>query len=306
MDVSGNVSANAVGVLLHLHNTNTTDRQVGLRKNGSTDNNKGYRGDIESTSHYWQFIGVDASKIFEFWHELTAGEQKIFLVGEVDSDFVFNTNGIAHTPTVASTWTDVDISTDTGADTAIGVLLHFNSINTSVSNSITFGARQNGSTDNITRLVEAHCMACVGVDGSEIAEAFVDDTAGDVLHIGYIKTGATFNLNGIDRSISTLDTWVNLAALPAGAIGGIYEIHTGGTARLYGLRKGGTTENIVARAVKNHNWAMVECDTSQICEGQIDNTIMDFVEIGFFSASGGGGGGPVAGLRTLSLSGVGI
>lgn len=256
---------------MHIVNTDITGRLAGVRKNGSTD---ARNTSVVNDSHFWAAIGVDTSRIFEAY--IAAAAVEIWLIGYLDSDAVFFTNAANKSLGSTGSWLDIDISSDTGADTAIAAILEIILLNTTD----TWGVRKNGSSDSRLMTGISHRWAIIGVDGSEIFEHQINVTDVDCFLVGYLKAGATLNTNAPDRSLGSTGSWLDLTALPSGAVGGIYEI-SGAVNANYGLRKNGSAESILRRH-RDHAWGLVECDGSQIVEGQISSTTIDFFEIGYF------------------------
>ena len=129
-----------------------------------------------------------------------------------------------------------------------------------------------------------------GVDGSELAEQRISTTAMDLFLMGYLKSEATLNTNANDRSLGSTGAWLDLGALPSGASGGIYEIdNTATDGDLYGLRKDGSSENILHDGMLGRGLGLVE-SASLIVEGQISSLSDDFFEMGYFHAAAAPGG----------------
>jgi hypothetical protein len=81
-----------------------------------------------------------------------------------------------------------------------------------------------------------------------------------------------------------------VAALPAGAIGGIYDVLTGGGT--IGMRQNGSSEDVYKSAPSGFGTFIVACDGSQLVEQKISATSCDIWELGYFTATGGGGSAP--------------
>lgn len=282
VDVTAHVSASATGVLVHVHNTNGGDRWIILRNNGSTDHRE---RDKESTSHTWAVVGIDADDIFEAAMEDVASAV-LWLVGYFEADGAFFTNGVDKTGT-RDQWSDADITADVTSGTAIAACIEFSG--ESRSRAVDFGARKNGSTDDRHPNFEAGGWAIVGVDGSEIFEAWVginSDSTAQVFLLGYILDDSTWDTNGVDLSLGSTGSWIDLSSLPAGATGASIDVVGTTTNDQYGLRKDGTLENIVAKCAGGlHAWGFVE-SASQVIEGQVDSTNVDFFRVGYFEAGG--------------------
>lgn len=297
VDVSASVPAGATGVILHIVNNSSSDAASGFRKNGSTDDRY---SNVYAGGHFWAAIGVDSSRIFEAY--IGSTDIDFYLVGYFSSDAVFFTNATDKSLSSTSTWTDIDISSDTGTDTALAAIWEVRNGGASNGN---YGFRKNGSTDTLTRAImsasNAHCAAIIGVDESEICEGYAGNTNIDFFLVGYIIANVTMNTNATNLSLSTTGAWTDLSALSSGATGGFINVNPTGTGTYYyGFRKNGSSEDIY-KGLKNHYFAMVECDTSQLIEGKIGNTDIDFYLVGYATAASGGAV-PVNGTCSTSTS----
>lgn len=275
VDLSSHIPAGATGVILHVVNTSaTTGFDFSCRKNGSTDNRV---GPMSINHHFWAFCGVDGNRVCEVYVEDTT-YQDVYVVGYFGSEAVFYTNAVDKSLTATAAWTDMDLGVDDGA---IGAIIE---VYAGASN-VSFGLRKNGSTDNrISNGRAGSVWGIVGVDANEVCEGYVSADTTDFYLVGYIKSGATFLTNATDLSLTGVDAYADLSTLPEGATGGFIEVHTNNSAYNYALRKNGTSEDIYQR-VRYHNWAAVECDSSQLIEGEIANTGVDFFLVGYTTAS---------------------
>lgn len=280
IDISGQTgyTSSVVGVLIEVINTGTASRAVGLRKNGSTDNRiTAITGDTNG-KHYVAAIGVDGSGILEGY--IANVDTDFWLVGYLFSgDAVFFTNAVDKSTGTTSSWVDMDISGDTGGNTAIGAYIEMSSAGTRNTS-----LRKNGSTDDRRNVATGqHDWMYCGVDGSEILEQWISVNDADNYLVGYQITGATFHTNATDRSTATTGAYEDVAALPSGAVGGIYEIYnTSGAAGRYNLRTNGGSDDRYYN-VNRHSWHIVGVDGSQLCEQKIANTGIDLFELGYYS-----------------------
>lgn len=277
VDCSANISAGATGVILHIdHTAGGAGDAVGVRKNGSTD---ARTGQIGADRHFWSAIGVDGARIFEA--NVKDATFKLWLVGYFEADAVFNTNAVDKSLGTTGVWLDIDISADTGTDTAIAAIWEANGGNA-------VGFRKNGSTDSRIQTTGGSSViyAIIGVDASEICEGRIANVGTDFFLAGYIKSAATLDTNATDLSLGTTGSWLNLSSLPTGATGGFIEIVTSANTQNYGLRKDGTAESIIHRPVGRHNWGFVEA-AALIVEGRIDNLNVDFFLVGYAEAAAG-------------------
>lgn len=276
IDVSADVPAGATGIFGEIE-VISGNRNVGARMNGSTDNRTNTLG---NNSHNWFTIGVDSSRIFEGYASDSA-QVKWHVDGYFTTDATFNSNAVDKSLSTTGSWTDINISTDT-TGTAVGAFIekiHGGSF------SRFWGLRNNGSTDNRTNessTASNHIWGFVGVDGSEILEGYVETTEVDFFLVGYVTTGYTPKTNATDISTSTTGVYVDLPAIDSGATGGTVEVITSFT-NAYNLRKNGNTTDVY-REAQWHHWWIGESDSSQLIEGKIQATDVDFFLTGYFTA----------------------
>lgn len=278
VDLSAYLPSNAAGALFLSRTPGGTSPVVGWRKKGSTDT---WTITASAGPKVFSFaVGVDASRNCQISTSTTAC--KFYLAGWLTTDdAVFFTNAVDKTPGVTGSWQNVDISGDSGTDTAIGALLSF-----AMTSSIATGARMNGSTDARTQIMQGG-GAIIGVDSSEICQ--VNISTGTTIYLqGYVKANAVFHTNATDVSLSSTGSYINLPALGAGAIGGIYEIVSTAAAQHFWLREKGSTDDFSTSSAPNtrHSWFAVGGDSSQLVEGRVDSTAVDFFEVGYFQFDG--------------------
>lgn len=275
VDVSATVPSGATGVMLHVYNNNLNPRSPAFRKNGSTDD-RSLQG-MGGSSHLWVAVGVDGSRIFEAW--LETSDLHVDLVGYFTDESVFLTNAVDFSTATVGSWVDVDISTVTGAATAIGAFFETNSFSFSKQ----LGLRMNGSTDD-RHFNCSHNWCFVGVDGGEICEQYISDSSTVIFLTGYVTKDAVFNTNALDRSLGSTGSYIDLTALPAGALFGLYEVVSSDDSYSFHLRTNGSSEDYsTKRCSYGHDWAMIAPDASLLVEGRISNTGLDFFESGYFA-----------------------
>jgi hypothetical protein len=269
------VPVGATGVLLHYVNKSSSlAMSIGFRKNGSTDNR---HDPIDTTGHAWAAIGIDANRIFEAWVG-SATDVDVFLVGYTTSGVTFFTNAYDKTPSCSfpQAWEDIDCSSE--CPNAIGLIFEIQGGDVLEG----YGLRRKGSTDDITGSGKEHCQfaAIIGCDSNQVCQGILSADVGLSFYlIGYITTGCVFNTNATDLSLGSTGSWLDLSALPSGAIMGFIEVKSALTYD-YGLRKNGSSEDIYGDAAR-HPWGIVECDDNQLIEGKIGNTDLDFFLIGY-------------------------
>ena len=67
-------------------------------------------------------VGVDSSRTFQVYTQ-DSTSIKLYLIGYTATGVTFLDNRIDKTPGTADSWQDVDISSDTGGDTAIAAIV---------------------------------------------------------------------------------------------------------------------------------------------------------------------------------------
>lgn len=184
----------------------------------------------------------------------------------------------------ANQWRDVDVSSVVPSG-ATGVILHIVNTN-SISHRYT-GIRKNGSTDDrhsdFSR--DSHLWAAIGVDANRVFEAYVESTTDvDIYVVGYTKSGVTFKTNADDKSLGTTGDWydVDCSSEAPNAIGLIFEEYNINTSADWGLRKNGSSDNRLYHPYRR-GFAVIGCDSSQICEHYIGDTKMDLFLVGYIT-----------------------
>lgn len=300
VNVSADIPAGATGVILHINYTSGGNHPILFRKKGSTFD-PANKPIWRNTMHAWLIVPVDANRIFQVWSDVTLFD--LIVIGHTDDKVKFLDPPPLKSNTVTFTWQDIDITTDVGAD-AGNVLMAFGLFQ---SDAIVDGnnVRPNGSTDSRT----GNSMAVswfVKVDPSDIFEQYVINTADGAYLYGYAIADVDIpNLNAVERSAGfAINTWTDMAALPTGSVGGLYEIRDTVKDNDYGLRKNGSTESVLNDPSVERAYGLPECDAGLICEGYIAATSVHIFEWGGVKApTGGGGGAPTA--KLLATLGVG-
>lgn len=275
VDCSAHIPAGSTGVILHI--SSPWYASVGWRKNGSTDARTDSAG-LSNPGHWWAMIGVDANRVFEFYKN--DSNCKCYLVGYTGSEAVFFDNAVDKSLGIAAaSWRDVDISANTGADTAVAAVFEI------ICDGTAWGLRKNGSTYNQSKGAASHVGAIAGVDGSEILEAYYSafSVSAKLWLVGYFKSGVTMPTEPTDLSLGGTGAWTDLTAITAGAVGGMIDVLSSTYDKAYGLRENGSTEDIYQQ-LPRHAYGFVEADASQIIEGEIADTNIDFWLTGTFDA----------------------
>ena len=282
-DVSSHVTS-ASGVLLRInYSAGTSSDTVGLRKTGSTDSDLWSNPD-NGGAYYC--CGIDGSNQLDIYTQSGgAGSPTVEIYGYFDStDTVFFTEPPRYQAN--GTYTDIDISTDTGGDTAIGAIIQ---ITNERGTNADFACRPKGSVTDHYDQLSALCAigaVIIGVDGSEIFEAKQSSSfAGSAFKImGYVKTGMTFYDDPQDKSLSTTGSYQTIT-IPTSS-GGLFRVR-GVADATAGIRKDSGTDPFDNIGASVEQSAVVVEAVSNDVEGKIDVTTTDFFLWGIVDADGG-------------------
>jgi hypothetical protein len=290
VDLSSHVPAGTTGVMLHITSTGGSSYVTGWRMTGSSDDWPRY---ISAGSHIWASVGCDTSRSID----LNVGHvtyTNVYLVGYYGSEAVFFESAVNKSLTNLAAWTDISIASDTGANTAIAGI--FEIVNQANSGSYQFGLRKEGSSDERYPYVFYHHSQIVPVDASEVCEGKISNANVDFYLNGYLKAGVSMYTNATDISLDSMGSWIDLPALPSGALGGIITV-AGVFNQISGLRKNGSSESIIMFTDRGPQ-GLIECDASRLIEGQVDSLSIDFFLAGYFVSTGTANQKTVAGAVT--------
>lgn len=278
-DYIENLPDDVSGVLIRLQCSSGLTHG-GVRKNGSTDT---YIHNLTTDAHHEASCGVDGDNIFELYRE--DSDVTGYIMGYFRGGASFLENGVALTPSVGS-YQDVDITAYTNG-VAIGAILQ-----TRIQNYA--GIRKNGSTDDLYGMIQpiTNELSVVGVDDDEVFEIKQEynySPSGTFYLLGYVVSGAVLHTNATDVTPTIDGNYHDLAALPAGAVAGIYFFN--GTCD-FGIRENGSAFDIFL--ISQRAWFIAKCDSNGICEAAIENgESANLYEIGYFTAEEVSGGGAI-------------
>ena len=304
VDVSATVPVGSTGVILQVVADAATDYDYGVRMNGSTDDWMVARNDdnLKAGTQRFYMVGVDAGRVFEVFQD--SATITTYLVGYTGNGVTFFTNAINKSfDAPLNTYQDIDISADTGADTAIAGIFDVNNL---ASLGRMYALRNKGSTLDLyieTRADSFHTHV-VGVNGSEVAEAKIDDAQVDLYLTGYITSGAVFFTTPVDKSTADtsyfdIDITPDIGADDAnGAILEYFE--TGGNARRVAVRAKGETYDYYFDM--RHHGAFVAIDINNIFQQKVEWQDMDTYLHGYTLASCGTPA-PATNYRSIGTAG---
>jgi len=168
---------NAVGLIFEVIGHSAGFNDIGLRKNGSTDNHIG-----ENIGHtcFGVIIGCDDSQICEGYRE-SAFFQYFALVGYITDGAAFNTNATDVSLSVPpySEWTDLPAL----PATAVMGFIEVNCVTTGPN--YYYALRENGSAEDIYYTALAHNWALVECDANRIIEGKIITNDLDFHIVGY-------------------------------------------------------------------------------------------------------------------------
>jgi len=275
VDLTSNFGADAGSVsfaLLEVVNNSSSDRNWGAQKNGSSDD---LIDDLEASCHTWVGVPVDGDDILELLIENQSTTTSFFLIGYATTAEAGNlTNADEMTVSADDEWVDLDISSNTGADTAIVAFFQVRTNNTRE-----YGFRQNGSTDTRradftgTGTLNGAMMSC---DGVEIMEVYQEARDHLDFHLScWLTANATNITNATEHSAtasgSYLDTDMS-ADIVSGETGAFLQSYGGLTGvHMYHIRNNGESDDHFKDS-KMGQYLWMGIDADRTIEQKIEDT----------------------------------
>jgi hypothetical protein len=239
--------------------------------------------EIEAISHAWPMVGLDSNSTFQVYTE-DSTYIKLYLVGYTGNGVAFFDNRVDKTPATADSWQDVNISADTGGDTAIAAIVGgFGASGLSYN----FGLRKPAATpdDRYGTIDGDHqTWGVVGVDGSEVYQVYHGHLTEQESYLyGYVTSGVVMFDNAVDHSTATTGSYVDVDITSdigtddaTGAIVHLFQ----DTGAEVALRKNGVSHDQYWE-VENHQYGIVEIDDQDIFEQKIFNANVDLFLTGY-------------------------
>ena len=275
------LETSAVGAWIHIEATNLLSSKLyDIRCNGSTDT-AGYQL-LAKGSHCLVYKGVDANGIVEIKLQVAA-DADVTMLGSLMSPVVMFTNMKDYSTSTTDFYVDTDVSSD--CPDAKMCLLSLLRAPTGISKLF---VRKNGSSDD--RYATADIVYSgsrghiVGLDAAQIFEQKIESTYCDCYVSGYYAGSAvTMHTNATDRSLGSTGSWIDLTALPSGALSGFYSQNSISGALRAAIRKNGEADDPYGFNINSASWMswIVECDGDRLVEGKIASTYIDFYELGY-------------------------
>lgn len=295
LDLSAVIPEGATGVIIRMINTSASTASVQFRNNGSTDS---HNFSTYASTHYMVYVGVDASRILEYKCANTSFQGSPRVEGYFGSEATFFTNKINMSCSYGA-FADIDVSADvpSGAIAAFCWAYEGNA-------GYDTGWRPNGSSDNYIASQMSPWYFIAKLDANRVFEFYAETVIGfgGQWLLGYLTEGWTFLDNFSDYSGSGTTTWYDLAALPAGAKGGVFECGYG-SLPIMGLRLNGSSDDNYRR-VYYHSNLCIECDGSRIIEGKRSGTGYKFYLTGYSTADPVLDTGDIKKIASVALASV--
>ena len=207
LDLSSHINSDSTGVyiLVTSDGTPVADWYFDLRNDGSTDAADTAKDlDVDAAPGWWPFhIGV-TSQICEYYiGAAVPSGVKVWLLGQWGPGATFVTNATNYNVTSASTYEDIDITTQVGGD-AGSVIAAI--VKMSRSLGTTFAVRAKGGTDTYDGQIRFQATTIVKVDSNDVFQGFASNTSGDFDVLGWITSDFTSDTNVTDVAITADST----------------------------------------------------------------------------------------------------
>lgn len=285
----GSDAGNVAGVILEFVANTTSAYDIGCRKYGSTDT---FTSNLLANAHIMAMCGVDSSDRIEINVGNTTNVDVYLIAYYLNNEAVFFDNWIDKSLGSNSVWTDIDISGNTGSDTAIAAI--FFTKNVSSTTSYLFGFRNNGSS--VTNPTNARLLALKGnftIIGltSEVCEHMVDNGNIDSYLVGYL-TDKYVPVDYTDKQTGTAGSYqdTDVSAILSSTANGVY-VHfdpiTVTSSYGWDVRKNGSSRQPAGSRLgqRDMGTAWCEVDANKIFDQYVSNTAMDCYITGYSEPS---------------------
>lgn len=283
----GSDAGNVAGVILEFENNNSGSSYAnGARKYGSTDTHTLVQ---TNNSHSFVWCGVDSSDRIEINVGSTSLINVYLHAYYLNSEAVFLTNWTDKSISATATWTDIDISSDSGSDTATAAI--FLMKNTSTTGRYYGGFRDNGSSvttaayGTLNRTATPYGVYIVIGLTSEVCEHIIENAAIDCYLVGYLKSGFTKD-DYTDKSTATTGSYQDVdvsSGAPSGATSAYFFIDSTSPLQSYSwaIREKGSSRDIYLSGVFIGGTAWTKIDANKLAEQKIINNAMDLYLTGW-------------------------
>ena len=251
IDLSPNIPVGATGAIVEIVNTGvSSDYSAVVRGKEDTRDymsNAAYQ-EIESKTHRWQIVKVDANRLIQGYIENGEIDFKLlgYTLGPDDPSYFTTPPDII--PSTYAAWTTVSVSGQVAAD-ADGVILL---IDSTTSTDQAYGIREVGSSYSTTDrnvIRYGNSMYLVGIDASDQFEAYIESASVKIYLVGQTRGSVVYFTNDTAATYPTTGSWQELDAdahgVPAEANGLVLLVEMGTDAgdRRLSFRHGDSTDD---------------------------------------------------------------
>ena len=287
----------ATGLKIRIHNDGS-DRDFAARCKEHTTDYIDFKL-MQSDALMEVDVGLDGNNVFQVYVEELTGVS-FDIIGYYGSEAQWHGVDYATsatepddvTPGTKGSWQDVDISTETGSDTAVAAMVHLIDETSSPRET---GVRPNGTTVDARKDLDGHVGAIVPCDGSEIFEAYVEDSGTTVklCLVGYMTEGFTSGAM-TDAKPTFTNAWTDYTSVGgADATAVVLWIASATKNRDHGLRPNGETGAFWSNQGECN--PQVACLSATAVSGVVEAWIRTdiagyagFHEIGYYTAAAAG------------------
>ncbi len=279
INLSSYVPSGTSGVIIRVVNTSASmDINWGLRAKGSTDEVYFPLFGSRQTTIY---VSADSNRFIQ--GKISDTQLDFYLVGYFLTEATFFTNGIDKTPSVFSSWQDIDCSANVPVGTVFGIFEW-------VTQDMGFGCcfRKKGSTDNrVSEYSVVHGGWLVALDTDRKCQVNIE-ISGNIYLKGYINSAdrAIAKTNGLNVSLTTTGSYesINLSTdipiPPFNIAAAIIEPNSALLSTRYALRKPGDSDDLYYKSLRNDGNHVIGI-TGNAIEGKIEATDLDFYVMGY-------------------------
>lgn len=278
VDLSAYLPIGATGVMLLLVNPNSSTEYCGVRHPDSTF---APGVGVIGTGHMPHICGVNAARQVAINIGGTSLQVTPYVVGffGAEASFFPTPVSLLGSMTCDGAWHTLDLSGSIPAS-AIAAIITYNG----TSGTANWDWRHPDSTDDMPKAAMANQTIMVALDGTRACEYRCSTATNVKFELeGYVLSGMSFNTNAVSRATATTGSYVDVAALPVGALGGLYRM-VGTLNNDYYLRKNGDTTDLY-RKCGYSGYYPVQCDANRVIEQKIGASNLDLYELGWWTAN---------------------
>lgn len=277
------VPAAANGVIVRATNGNVGQNSIiGSRKLGSTFTETSKLTGTDPAQQELLYIGLDDLGQFQLYAS-TASLVSFRLGGWFDDQNTFLTDPVAlATPPNTEVWTAVDLSPTVGDNSIKAAIILKTDV---VSQSINWGVRPGGSTDDLEERNSDYTTRIVGVSSDNQIELKTNSPNIRYWLLGWVVSGAEFLINKNDYTFTERGQWVDLPALPDKAYAAWFWFGDPaislGFDSSYGLRPKGSTDTTLY-SLHRYTDQDATVPENNLVQAYIESTAVSMAGLGYF------------------------